>query len=196
MQRLSWHRDVILRAARKLGGRRQDREDAIQDGWVSTIARGGSEHAPRAMKEGRRYSKRGGVTNKADELSPEAGTHPTEHDPAGRDWLTTRAGGWSVVPTPRQAAGDYEPRGRPVGRPPKKAPAGATGKLLKAAGISPLPDGMAELRSLVKSGRKGRDPRLVKAVVECQDWGASELARLLGCSPQAINAILRQHRDA
>lgn len=112
----------------------------------------------------------------------------------GRELPGLAAEGWRTVGTPRETAGDYEPTGRPPGRPPMRAPAGASGKLLKAAGIDPFPDGMGELRSLVGAGRSRRDPRLVKAVVECQGWGAAELARLLCCSPQAINAILREHR--
>jgi hypothetical protein len=193
---LSRHRWVILRAAGRLKGGDQEREDAIQVGWLSTIARGDSRGAATAMREWRRYWKRGGLTSHADDLSPGVGEHVTERDPAGAEWLTTNLGGWGVALTPREAAGDYEPTGRPPGRPPKRAPAGATAQLLKAAGIHPFPDGMAELRSLVGSGRKGRDPRLVKAVVECQEWGAEELAFRLGCSRQTINAILREHRGS
>jgi hypothetical protein len=125
--------------------------------------------------------------------------HPMSHGEDGRARRqrlpSLGADGWHVIGTPRETAGDHVPTGEPPGRPPKVAPPGAQDKLLTAAGIEPTAKGMGELRSLVKSGRKGRDPRLVKAVVECRDFGAPELARLLGCSRQAINAILRQHRD-
>jgi hypothetical protein len=186
----------ILRAARKLRGR--DREDALQVGWLSAIARGDSTGVQRSMRAFVRYWERGGMTNHADAVSPGVSEAETfsERDPSGREWVSTNLGGWGVVLPPHLAAGDYQPTGRPSGRPPRKAPNAASAKLLEAAGIQPFPDGMAELRSLLNSGRKGRDPRVVKAVVECQEWGAEELARILGCSRQAVNAILRDHRDA
>jgi hypothetical protein len=189
-----WRED-IFRAAARLKGRRE-LQDRVQDGWVSVFARGNTHGVLQVMRESRRKSDRRGMTNRADDLSPGVREHWSDRDPQGKDFLTSQAGGWSVVGSPRKTAGDYEPTGRPPGRPPRKAPAGAPGKLLLAAGIPPFPDGMGELRSLVGAGRGGRDPRLVKAVVDCQEWGAAELARLLGCSPQAINAILREHGDS
>jgi hypothetical protein len=194
LESLLRQRREIMRAAGQLKGIGDRREDAIQVGWVSAIARGDASGASEAMRHWVRYWNRGGVTNHADALSPGVSEWMAGRDDAGQQWLATSAGGWGVVLTPREAAGDYEPTGGPPGRPPRRAPTGAPGKLLQAAGIHPLPDGMAELRSLVGSGRRGRDPRFVKAVVECQDWGAEELARLLCCSRQAINAILREHR--
>lgn len=174
---------------------REDLEDAVQHAHLVVLATGDMSRAPRAADEWLVYWDRGGITNDARGRLGGIGEWPSERDEFGHEWLATNQGNWRVIPTPRQAAGDYEPTGRPVGRPPKRAPVGAPGKLLKAAGIHPFPDGMAELRSLVRGGRKGRDHRLVKAVVECQAWGAAELARLLGCSSQAINAILREHRS-
>jgi hypothetical protein len=189
------HWDQIFHAARRFPAG-EERQDAIQDGWLSVVARGDSTRVAASMRAGRRYRKRGGMTNRADALSPGVSdAMSTGRHPDADQWLKTNAGGWGVVVPPHLAAGDHKPTGNAPGRPSRKAPNGAGARLLKAAGIEPLPNGMSELRSLVNAGRRGRDPRLVRAVVECQELGASELARLLGCSRQSINAILRDHRD-
>src|SRR3954453_13640058 len=106
---LSWSRD-IMRAARRLKGAR-DFEDRVQDGWVSALARGNTRGVVRAMRASQRYRSRGGVTNRADDLSPGVREHGSDRDPAGKEFLTSQAGGWRVVGSPRETAGDYEPTG-------------------------------------------------------------------------------------
>src|SRR2546423_1172939 len=70
-------RREILRAAQKIR-HREDREDAMQAGWVSVIARGSSRGVPRTMKEWQRHWKRGGLTDHADNQSPGIGELPTD----------------------------------------------------------------------------------------------------------------------
>jgi hypothetical protein len=188
--------EVLAATARRLRVPRDLREDGIQTGWLSIVVRGDCSGVELVMKDFCERWKSDGVTGRRDRLAGGVGEILSASDPGVRAWLGVNAGGYVVVPDPEQAAGGYVATGRPCGRPPKRAPAGAPGKLLKAAGIHPFRGGMAELRGLVRGGREGRDPRLVKAVLGCQAWGAAELARLLGCSRQAVNDILREHRAA